>query len=561
MIESILTPELIERYTRCGAWGNRIWPDYIDETARGAPDRTAVIDSRGSMTYAELSRLIDRLALHLVEHGIRKEDRFGIQLPNWREFLLMRFALAKIGAIAVPLPIDWRQKEVQHVLAATEAAGVLVPRVHHDRDYVREIRELESACPSIRMIVVARADDALGLACERLDAWLGDPIEQRTDRSVLERLRPDANDIDLVVTTSGSTAAPKMIVRTANCFMATARQFADHRGHLSGADVVAAIAPIARGMGYYVGVAGAILGGSSMALLERFTPQHALSWLESTRATVAVAVPTQIVKMLEAPDLDRYDLGNLRILVNGGAAIAPSVAEEAERRLGCVLLTAYGSVEGATPTCTAPDDPPLKRYRSVGRTMPGMELRIVDSAGEPLPVGSAGEVVYRGPGMSLGFWRNAQGYAAMLGRDGWFPSGDLGVLDGEGYLTIVGRIKEIIIRGGINISPTEVEGLLQEHPEVAAVAVVKMPDPVLGERCCAFVVPVAGKTVSVASLARFLEQKGVAKYKFPERAELRSRLPTTPDGSKIMRKALEDEIADLVARESSASFPRSHSMT
>lgn len=552
MVETILTPELIERYTRAGYWGNRIWPDFIDETAASAPDRVAVIDSEGSLSYRELKNHIDRLALHLLGSGIKKEERLGIQLPNWREFLLMRFALAKIGAIAVPLPIDWRQKEVEHVLSATEAAAVLLPEQYHGRDYVRELTALLPTCPHIRLMLVARAQGTLSGIARRLDDLLADPIEQRSDRALLASVRPGANEVDLVVTTSGSTAAPKMVVRTPNCFIATASQFAEHRGMLSGIDVVACLAPITRGMGYYVGVASPILRGSTMALLERFSPEAALAWLENTKATVAVAVPTQIVKMLQVADIQRYDLSALRILVNGGAAIAPGIAEEAERKFGCVTMSAYGSVEGATPACTAQDDPPEKRIRSVGRVMPGMELRIVNNNGQALPAGVAGEVVYRGPGLSLGFWRDPQAYRDLLDAEGWFSTGDLGTLDEQGYLTIVGRKKEIIIRGGINISPSEIEGLLQEHPGVATVAVVKMPDPVLGERCCAYVIPKSGEIVSVESLSKFLDQRGIAKYKFPERVELRNELPLTPDGGKILRRALEDEIAGILEREAAS---------
>lgn len=549
MIETILTPEMIDRYTRTGHWGTRIWPDFIDETAQSAPDRVAIVDSAGRLSYAEFGRLIDRLALRLLDLGVAREERFGVQLPNWREFLLMRFALAKIGAVCVPLPLDWREKEVAQILSATEACGILLTDDYRGRGYLREILAAKPQLGHLRLVLAARPTGELPAGCLHLDELLRDPVE-RSGGARLAAARPDANDVDLVATTSGSTAVPKMVVRTPNCFIATARQFAEHRGMLEGSDTVAGLAPITRGMGYYVGVAAPILRGCTMALLERFSAEDALAWLEKTAATVAVAVPTQIVKMLQVPHLDRYDLSALRILVNGGAAISPGIAEEAERRFGCAVLSAYGSVEGATPACTAADDPPEKRHRTVGRVMPGMELRIVDDAGRPLPAGCPGEVFYRGPGLTLGFWRDAAGYRALLDADGWFPSGDLGVLDDDGYLTIVGRKKEIIIRGGINISPSEVEGLLQEHPGVRVVAVVKMPDPVMGERCCAFVVPAPGAEVSVHSLAAFLERRGVAKYKFPERVELREELPLTPDGGKIMRRALEDEIAGIVQLES-----------
>jgi len=547
-VETIVTPDVIARYTRAGFWGSRIWTDYIDETARQAPDRVAILDSAGALTYADLRRAIDHLALEMVELGMKKEERVGIQLPNWREFVIARFALAKIGAVSVPLPADWRRKEVEYVLGAAEAVGLVVPSRFHGRDYPSEYADLAAAVPTIRTRLVARAGG------EPPPGWraLGVVVDGHREpggADLLASLRPGANEVDLIVTTSGSTAAPKMVVRTPNCFLTTTRQFVEHRGLLSGADVVAGLAPIARGVGYWIGVAAPVVAGCTMALLERFTPEAGVEWIARTRATAAIAVPTQIVKMLEVPDFARHDLRAFRLFVNGGAAIAPSAAEEAERRFGCVVMSAYGAVEGGIPTCTSVDDPPDKRFRTVGRALPGMEMRIVDDDGRPLATGQPGEIVYRGPNVSVGFWRNAEGYRQLFDGDGWFRSGDLGVIDEQGYLTIVGRKKEIIIRGGINISPTEVEALLQDHPAIRQVAIVKMPDPVLGERCCAYVVPAPGATVTVESLAEFLAARDVAKYKFPERVELCGDLPTTGEGGKVLRRALEDDVRTRLERE------------
>jgi acyl-CoA synthetase (AMP-forming)/AMP-acid ligase II len=548
-IETVITAAMIERYTREGFWGSRIWPDYIDATAERAPDRLAIIDAVGRLTYGELRRAIDRLALHLVDLGVKKEDRFGIQLPNWREFVILRFALAKIGAVAVPLPADWRRKEVEYVLGATGAVGLTIAGRFRGREYPAEYRELVAGLPAIRTVVVTRPDAPLP------PGWSSSPdlddasVERRHGPDVLVSLRPGANDVDLIVTTSGSTAAPKLVVRTPNCFLATSRQFVEHRGPIGEHDVVAGLAPIARGVGYWIGVAVPVVAGCTMALLEQFTPEAALAWMAQTRATAAIAVPAQIVKMLQVPDLERHDLRALRLLVNGGAAIPPGAAEEVERRLHCTTMSAYGAVEGGIPTCTAVDDPPEKRFRTVGRLLPGMELRIMDEDGRPLPPGSAGEIVYRGPNLSVGFWRDPDAYRKLFDGDGWFRSGDLGIVDEQGYLTIVGRKKEIIIRGGINISPSEVEGLLQDHPAIRQVAIVKMPDPVLGERCCAYVVPAPGATVTVESLAEFLGARDVAKYKFPERVEVCAELPTTGEGGKVLRRALEDDIRTRLERE------------
>ncbi|MBI4589853.1 MAG: AMP-binding protein [Candidatus Rokubacteria bacterium] len=339
-IETIVTPELISRYTQAGFWGQRIWTDYIDATSERASSRLALVDSAGRLTYSELRRAIDRLALHLLDLGIKKEDRFGLQLPNWREFVLMRFALAKIGAVAVPLPADWRRKEVEYVLGATEATGVLIPAGFRGREYVPEYEEVARALPALRTRLVTRADGGLPAGWRALADLLDDPIEARCPRDLLRSLRPGPNEVDLIVTTSGSTAAPKLVVRTPNCFLTTTRQFVEHRGLLTERDVVAGLAPVARGVGYWIGVAAPVVAGCAMALLEQFTPEAALQWIAQTRATVAIAVPAQIIKMLQVPDLERYDLSSLRLFVNGGAAIPPSAAEEIERRLGCTTMSA-----------------------------------------------------------------------------------------------------------------------------------------------------------------------------------------------------------------------------
>lgn len=206
-IESILTPEMIERYTREGYWGTRIWPDYIEETVAKDPGRLAIVDTRGSIDYATFWNLTGRLGLHLMELGIGREDRVGIQLPNWREFLIARFALARIGAISVPLPVDWRHKEVEYVLAATEAAGVIITPKFGSRNYLEEHDAMMAAVPSLRVRMLARTKD-VPAGWLSLDRYLDDPIETRMPADRLSGMKPGANDVDLVVSTSGTSAAP-----------------------------------------------------------------------------------------------------------------------------------------------------------------------------------------------------------------------------------------------------------------------------------------------------------------------------------------------------------------
>lgn len=264
--------------------------------------------------------------------------------------------------------------------------------------------------------------------------------------------------------------------------------------------------------------------------------------------TVVLGVPTEIIKILACPDIPKYDFRSLRCFTNGGAALPPAVAEELALKLKCKVMSGYGAVEGGLPTWTSLDDPPEKAYTTVGRTLPGMEMAIFDETGKQVPPGEIGEVVYRGANCSLGFYKNIEDYRKLYDPQGWFFSGDLGQIGKDGYLKIVGRKKEIIIRGGANISPKEIEEILQTHPKIEQVVVVKMPDKVMGEKACAYVIAKANQTINFEEMISFLREKDLATYKFPERLEVVKAFPMTAS-EKVLKKELEKDIAIKLEKE------------
>jgi non-ribosomal peptide synthetase component E (peptide arylation enzyme) len=534
-IPSLLTDELVDRYSEAGYWGSMTLADHLDQHAAYTPDRLAVVDSRSRVTYGQLKLATDRIALALLDLGLRPGDRVGLQTPNWVEYFYVRLACAKLGVIPVPLIFSVREHEIEQALADSGAVAFFFCTDFHDYDYVAMAERLRPGLPGVRSWVTMAGRRVDGMAC--LEDMLSDPIESRHPPGHLRRFHPSANDIDILMSTSGSTGRPKLVLRTPNIFLSLGHHIVE-RARLGPDDVVLTVAPVNQGTGYSVAMVAALIAGCPVILLDRFDPEEALRLIERERVTVAVGVPTHMIRMMNSPMLGTVDLSSLRLFYHAGAPLAPDAAAEFARKCGCRLMEAYGALDGGTPVHTLYDDPPEKVFASVGKTCPGMELRILDEVGKMLPPGEAGEVVYRGPNCAVGLFGDPN---HAFDDGGWFHSGDLGVLDEEGYLRIVGRKKNIIIRGGQNISPREIEDALIGHPDVQDVVVVGMPDRVFGERACAFVVPRPGAVVTVADCREFLAARSFAKYKAPERIESVSELPLLPNG-KVDRKQLEAEI-------------------
>jgi acyl-CoA synthetase (AMP-forming)/AMP-acid ligase II len=522
-----ISPELRDAWAAAGWWSDQPLHRAVDDTAAVAPDRLAVADQHDRYTYAELVRHSSALARWLLDQELRPGTAVALQSANRVAIPLVHLACDRADLTFLPVPDAWHRIELRHVLERSGAAVFLVPPASDDVDAPALARELREELPDLRIIGTTEGG-ALDVALDEILAGSdGAPCS-------VER---DADAPRLVMATSGTTELSRLSLWTANNLRFFLQQFGLAVG-LAPGDVALGVAPANTGStGYVFPVLAPLLHGASSVLLEHWSAPLALELLQREAATLATAVPTQLIKMLQDPALAEHDYSSLRVFNNAGAPLAPHAAMEVERVFGCTIQTVYGASDGGVPVMTRVSDPPEKRFTTVGRTLPATELRIAAPDMAALPPGEVGEVLWRNPTKTFGYLNDAERTDSMFWDDGFYRSGDLGVVDEDGYLRIVGRAKDVIIRGGQNLSPREIEEVIATEPNVSEVAVVGIPDPVYGERACACVVLRAGGSLSLDGLSRFLAAHDLVKYKWPERLELFTELPKSA-GAKVSKVEL-----------------------
>ena len=525
-----MTEELIASYYEVGYWRPEPLHVTIDEIASRRPDAAAVADQHERLSYRELVRRSHALADHLLSLGLEPGDAVALQTPNRVAIPLAHLACDRADLLFVPLSDAWRHREMGHLLKVAKAKVVIVPQATRECDHVAMIEELRQDLPDLRFV------GSLDGVADGADFGF-DEVSQRDVAGVHQER--DANAARYVMVTSGTTGLPRLSLWTDNNlrhFMACFASAVD----LTEDDIAVGFCPANTGAtGYVFPVLGPILVGASSVLLEHWSPVEALRLIEEEKATTATAVPTQVLKMMQQDDLGQYDFSSLRIFTNAGAAMPPAAAKELEEVFGCVGHVCYGSTDGGVPTMTSLRDSVEQRRTSVGRELPGTDLRLVDALGRDVAPGASGEICWRGPTKSFGYLNEPELTEATFDDEGFYHSGDLGTCDTDGNLYITGRSKDLIIRAGQNISPVEIENLLVEHPAVSEVSVIGLPDPVYGERVCVCLVARPGRMVTLEELSDFLLDRGVAKFKLPERVEVLSELPKSAGGkiSKVELRA------------------------
>ena len=509
------------KYREAGIWGDKTLPEMFDEHVAAHPEKLAVIDGEVRWTYGELADLTLRAAQLLLNLGVRPGDPVAAQVPTCALLPLINLAANRIGAYMVAMPTRWRRAEVGSLLA-TIGAEVLIA-VESDRDIdVRALHEeLRPALPDLREVLYARTG-SVGSFESRVRAT--EPIDPRTARG----LRRDPDQPAHVMCSSGTTGVPKASLWSANDIVAFLVHQTAQALELTSDDVAGAIAPAGQGStGYVFPILMPLLLGATSAMLEDWKPQLALELIVRERVTYATAIPTQLVMMLNL-DLESADLSAFTRLNNAGAPLPPPVAEEIERRMGCRVQNVYGTTDGGVPSMTTVADPDWARWNTVGRGCDGEEVELRAPDGTVVVPGETGEVFWRGANNTWGYLNQPDYDEANWDSDGWYRSGDLGCVQ-DGYLRIVGRTKDMILRGGMNIFPIEIEAVLVKHPGINAVAIIAVPDDRLCEKACAVIVP-AGEPLTLPELSGFLEGRGLAKFKFPEQLILLDELPTNPGG-------------------------------
>jgi cyclohexanecarboxylate-CoA ligase len=522
--------EIGRTYRERGLWRHETLPARLATVRAAAGERDALIDGSTRVTFAAFSAAVGRVAGRLTELGVGLGNVVSWQLPNWWEAAVVHHAALRVGALPNPLNMIYRGRELRFVLAEAKPAVLVVPKRFRGFDRASLARTLQDE-KLVDHVLVVRGELP---GAHALGEWLESPPSAEPP-SPLQR----PSDPALLLYTSGTTSDPKGVLHSHETLLYEIDSLRDvHR--ISTDDCYLGGSPVTHIAGLVYGLLMPFALGTRTALLDRWHPGAALDLIEREHATFQTGAPTFLQTLAEEPSIERRDLSSFRLFSTGGANIPTEPIRAAEARLGCTVKRAYGSSEVPTLTATAYDDPEELRLGTDGRVIGDAELRIVTEAGWDVASGDEGEIWARSPEVFTGY-RNVALNEESFTRDGWYRTADLGRVDAEGYLRVTGRLKDVIIRGGENVSVKEIEDLLSEHPSVADVAVVGMPDPVLGERACAFVAPRPGATLGFNEMVSYLKAREIAPQKIPERLEVRPKLPKTASG-KVLKAALRDEL-------------------
>ncbi|HAI7253763.1 TPA: medium-chain fatty-acid--CoA ligase [Escherichia coli] len=521
-------------YRQQGLWGDASLADYWQQTARAMPDKIAVVDNHGaSYTYSALDHAASCLANWMLAKGIESGDRIAFQLPGWCEFTVIYLACLKIGAVSVPLLPSWREAELVWVLNKCQAKMFFAPTLFKQTRPVDLILLLQNQLPQLQQIVGV---DKLAPATSSLS--LSQIIADNTPLTTAITVHGD--ELAAVLFTSGTEGLPKGVMLTHNNILASERAYCA-RLNLTWQDVFMMPAPLGHATGFLHGVTAPFLIGARSVLLDIFTPDACLALLEQQRCTCMLGATPFVYDLLNLLEKQPADLSALRFFLCGGTTIPKKVARECQQH-GIKLLSVYGSTESSPHAVVNLDDPLSRFMHTDGYAAAGVEIKVVDDARKTLPPGYEGEEASRGPNVFMGYFDEPELTARALDEEGWYYSGDLCRMDEAGYIKITGRKKDIIVRGGENISSREVEDILLQHPKIHDACVVAMPDERLGERSCAYVVLKAPHhSLSLEEVVAFFSRKRVAKYKYPEHIVVIEKLPRTASG-KIQKFLLRKDI-------------------
>lgn len=521
-------------YRQQGLWGDASLADYWQQTARAMPDKIAVVDNHGaSYTYSALDHAASCLANWMLAKGIESGDRIAFQLPGWCEFTVIYLACLKIGAVSVPLLPSWREAELVWVLNKCQAKMFFAPTLFKQTRPVDLILPLQNQLPQLQQIVGV---DKLAPATSSLS--LSQIIADNTPLTTA--ITTHGDELAAVLFTSGTEGLPKGVMLTHNNILASERAYCA-RLNLTWQDVFMMPAPLGHATGFLHGVTAPFLIGARSVLLDIFTPDACLALIEQQRCTCMLGTTPFVYDLLNVLEKQPADLSALRFFLCGGTTIPKKVARECQQ-LGIKLLSVYGSTESSPHAVVNLDDPLSRFMHTDGYAAAGVEIKVVDDARKTLPPGCEGEEASRGPNVFMGYFDEPELTARALDEEGWYYSGDLCRMDEAGYIKITGRKKDIIVRGGENISSREVEDILLQHPKIHDACVVAMPDERLGERSCAYVVLKAPHhSLSLEEVVAFFSRKRVAKYKYPEHIVVIEKLPRTASG-KIQKFLLRKDI-------------------
>jgi 2,3-dihydroxybenzoate-AMP ligase/mycobactin salicyl-AMP ligase len=543
--------ELMDRYYRDKIWLGITLGEMLDRTCDLYPYKEALVAVETRLTYRELKQWTDRAAIAFLELGIQKLDRVLLQVPNWAEFIYAYYGLHKIGAIPVMCIPRFSQREIEHFCEVTEARAWIVPLQFEKIDYLPIIESIRSRKLPLKDVLIIDSpslqDRKLPEGTVSFHDLLNKVDLKRYPKDYLQSFKPDPDEICHLMPTGGTTGLPKLVPRTHNDFYCNF----DYRAKAwerSPHDITLIATPLTHNMAIEVSMNPSFLTGGKVVVIPSTRPKDILEAIQKEKVTTTILAVAQVQQIVDDPDLNRYDLSSLKVIATGGSRMPPETIQKVYDRIKCKFFNVFGMSEGPCLQ-TRYQDPAEVVFHTVGWPIcPYDEFKVIDANGNELPQGTEGELVARGPCIFRGYYKAEAENQEAFTPDGFFRTGDIAKFDPEGRLIITGRKKDIIIRGGENISAREVEDLISGYPKVEQVSAVGMPDPVLGERVCAFIKPKKGETVLFDELIAFLKEKKTSVLYLPERIEMIDEIPLTNVG-KIDKRQLRERIKEILKKE------------
>lgn len=528
--DCVTTDAVRQRYLASGLWDAETLPGRVTRHAAEHGEAVAVVDQDGARerSYADLERDADRVARQLIELGVRPGEVVSVQLPNWYETVVVDLAVLKSGAVLNTLLPIYRAKEIRHMLTAGDVRVLFTPRLYRGHDHEGMVERLRDELPRLeRHIAVPDPKDG---------EW---PLDEMPAAAGYPGRSADA--VSELIFTSGTEAEPKAVMHTEQTANNSVRSCWTSLG-MTENDVVWMPSPIGHSTGLNFGVRMALYHGVPLVLQDRWDPAVAAELIECYSCSYSLVATPFVKDLIEFGQSRGRDLSSLERLGCGGAPIPPLLVDAAAE-LGVTTLRLYGSTEALVVTWNRPEDPVEKLRLSDGRAVENVEVEVRNGHGDII-VDEPGEIYVRGPNTSVGFLNDAGRTGATYSGDGWLRSGDIGCLDRDGFLTIIGRSKEIIIRGGLNIAPREIEELLIRHADIADAAVVGIPDDRLGELTCACLILREGvQPLTLGAVVDFCREQGLATYKLPQRLLVLEELPRTASGKVQKHKIVQMAVA------------------
>lgn len=524
-----LDDDMVARYTAEGTWTGETLRDCAWRCVRTRPDKTAAVDGDLQPSFGAVFEQALRLASALRRRGLKAGDVVSFQLPNWHESLVINLAASIGGWVCNPIVPIYRDAEVGFILKDARAKALFIPATFRSIDYVAMAERLRPGLPDLRHVVVLRSGVA---GPQSWGAWLN------AEADPLETFSPvDPNAVKLLLYTSGTTGEPKGVLHSHNTLRADIDANIRFRS-LTPEDVLLMPSPVTHITGYLYALELPFAVGHTVVLMERWNAAEAVKLIDEHLVTFSSGATPFLIELVAQAEQRGLALPSLRRYSTGGAPVPPEIIKRARRALpNCLTYRAYGSSEAPSISLGLVSGDPLALAGTTDGHIENHEVRIVDAdTGALVPSGSEGEILTRGPEVMLGY-TNPVHTAEAFDAEGFFRTGDIGFVDGRGYITISGRKKDLIIRGGENLSPKEIEDVLHQHPAVHEAAVVAMPHPRMGETPCAYVTLRPGAVFDFETMKAFLDEARLARQKIPERLVIIDQLPRNPAG-KVLKQDL-----------------------